>query len=79
MPMLVGSPYRAVVMCPPHLVETWQAELRQVFHPGTIEVHVLAEWRELLSYPQGGNRRNRLGSSWAKQLPRMAPTGGRQP
>ena len=25
------KPYRAIVMCPPHLVETWQAELGQVF------------------------------------------------
>ena len=47
-----GKPYRAIVMCPPHLVETWRAELRQVFHPGTIEVHVLEKWRELLSYPR---------------------------
>ena len=23
-----GKPYRAIVMCPPHLVETWRAELR---------------------------------------------------
>ncbi len=47
-----GKPYRAIVMCPPHLVETWRAELRQVFHPSTIEVHVLEKWRELLSYPR---------------------------
>ena len=33
-----GKPYRAIVMCPPHLVETWRAELRQVFHEGTVEV-----------------------------------------
>ena len=47
-----GKPYRAIVMCPPHLVETWRAELRQVFQQGTIEVHVLEKWRELLSYPR---------------------------
>ena len=47
-----GKPYRAIVMCPPHLVETWRAELKQVFHQGTIEVHVLEKWRELLSYPR---------------------------
>ena len=28
-----GKPYRAIVMCPPHLVETWRAELERVF-PG---------------------------------------------
>ena len=47
-----GKPYRAIVMCPPHLVETWQAELRQVFREGTVEVQVLEKWRELLSYPR---------------------------
>ena len=47
-----GKPYRAIVMCPPHLVETWRAELRQVFQQGTIEIHVLEKWRELLSYPR---------------------------
>ena len=47
-----GKPYRAIVMCPPHLVETWRAELRQVFRQGTIEIQVLEKWRELLSYPR---------------------------
>ena len=47
-----GKPYRAIVMCPPHLVETWRAELRQVFHEGTVEVHVLEKWKEMLSYPR---------------------------
>ena len=31
-----GKPYRAIVMCPPHLVETWRAELQHVFHEGTV-------------------------------------------
>lgn len=48
-----GNPYRAIVMCPPHLVETWRAELRQVFHEDTIEIHVLQTWKEMLSYPRG--------------------------
>jgi hypothetical protein len=48
-----GKPYRAIVMCPPHLVETWRAELQQVFQEGTVEIHVLEEWREMLSYPRG--------------------------
>ena len=26
-----GKPYRAIVMCPPHLVETWRTELHAVF------------------------------------------------
>jgi hypothetical protein len=47
-----GKPYRAIVMCPPHLVETWRAELRHVFREGTVEVRVLEKWRELLAYPQ---------------------------
>ena len=46
------KPYRAIVMCPPHLVETWQAELRQVFCDGTVEVHVLEQWKQMLSYPR---------------------------
>ena len=48
-----GNPYRAIVMCPPHLVETWRAELQQVFHDGTVEVQVLESWRELLAHPRG--------------------------
>ena len=28
------KPYRAIVMCPPHLVETWRAELERVFPKG---------------------------------------------
>jgi hypothetical protein len=47
-----GKPYRAIVMCPPHLVETWRAELRRVFHAGIIDIQVLEKWRELLSYPR---------------------------
>jgi hypothetical protein len=48
-----GNPYRAIVMCPPHLVETWRAELRYVFREGMVEVRVLEKWRELLAYPRG--------------------------
>ena len=48
-----GKPYRAIVMCPPHLVETWRAELRKVFRDGTVDVRVLEKWREMLSYPRG--------------------------
>ena len=47
-----GRPYRAIVMCPPHLVATWKSELRQVFHDGTVETGVLQNWKELLSYPR---------------------------
>ena len=47
-----GKPYRAIVMCPPHLVETWRAELLQVFQPGAVEIHFLEKWNELLSYPR---------------------------
>ena len=46
------KPYRAIVMCPPHLVETWRSELRQVFHENTVEIRVLEKWREMLSYPR---------------------------
>jgi SNF2-related domain len=47
-----SNPYRAVVMAPPHLVETWRSELQQVFHDGTAEVRVLEKWNELLTYPR---------------------------
>ncbi len=46
------KPYRAIVMCPPHLVETWRAELHAVFHDGTVDVRVLEKWNELLTYPR---------------------------
>jgi hypothetical protein len=48
-----GRPYRAIVMCPPHLVETWRAELQQVFHEGDMEVRVMEKWNELLVHPRG--------------------------
>jgi hypothetical protein len=47
-----GKPYRAIVMCPPHLVETWRAELQHVFHEGAADIHVLESWREMLAYPR---------------------------
>jgi hypothetical protein len=40
-------------MCPPHLVETWRAELEHVFPKGAIEVQVLEKWTELLRWPRG--------------------------
>jgi hypothetical protein len=46
-----GKLYRAIVMCPPHLVETWRAELKRVFRESTIDIQVLEKWRDLLSYP----------------------------
>jgi hypothetical protein len=48
-----GKPYRAIAMCPPHLVETWRAELEHVFPKGAIEVQVLEKWTELLRWPRG--------------------------
>ena len=47
-----GKPYRAIVMCPPHLVTTWQKELQAIFLDGTVEIRVLEKWRELLTYPR---------------------------
>lgn len=47
-----GRPYRAIVMCPPHLVETWKQELGRVFHEGAVEVRILENWKELVSYPR---------------------------
>ena len=47
-----GKPYRAIVMCPPHLVETWQKELHAIFPDNTVEIRVLEKWRELLTYPR---------------------------
>ena len=47
-----GKPYRAIVMCPPHLVETWRKELHAIFPDNAVEVRVLEKWRELLTYPR---------------------------
>jgi SNF2 family DNA or RNA helicase len=48
-----GKPYRAIVMCPPHLVENWRNELQQVLPDGAAEIRVLEKWNELLTYPRG--------------------------
>jgi hypothetical protein len=48
-----GKPYRAIVMCPPHLVETWRAELQYVFPDDAVDVRVLEKWTDLFSYSRG--------------------------
>ena len=71
-----GKSYRAIVMCPPHLVETWRAELQQVFHADTAEVRVLEQWREMLSYPRGKPTRPTwliMGETLAKNGPYWRP------
>lgn len=71
-----GKPYRAIVMCPPHLVETWRAELRQVFPEGTVEIQVLEQWREMLSYPRGRPSKPTwliMGETLAKNGPYWRP------
>jgi hypothetical protein len=71
-----GKPYRAIVMCPPHLVETWRTELRRVFHEGSIAIQVLENWRELLSYPRGKPVRPSwliMGETVAKNGPYWQP------
>lgn len=47
-----GRHYRAIVMCPPHLVEIWRTELGAVFHAGIIEVRVLEGWKDILTHPR---------------------------
>lgn len=47
-----GRPYRAIVMCPPHLVATWRDELRRVLHAWAVEVRVLKRWQEIIAYPR---------------------------
>ena len=47
-----GKPYRAIVMCPPHLVETWRKELHSIFPDDVVEIRVLEKWNELLSFPR---------------------------
>ena len=47
-----GKPYRAIVMCPPHLVETWRSELGMAFDEDAIEVQVLESWKDILAYPR---------------------------
>ena len=48
-----GRPYRAIAMVPPHLLATWQNELRSVFHPGAIDMWTLDRWDELFLFPRG--------------------------
>ena len=55
-----GKPYRAIVMCPPHLVETWRAELGRVFLESTVEIQVLENWKDLVSFP----REKPVSRSW---------------
>ena len=47
-----GNPYRAIVLCPPHLVEPWKVELERVFDEGTVDVQILETWKQLLCYPR---------------------------
>ena len=48
-----GKPYRAIIMCPPHLLTTWQDELRAIFPPRAVDVWTLERWDELLLLPRG--------------------------
>ena len=71
-----GKPYRAIVMCPPHLVETWRAELERVFPDGAVDVHVLEKWTELLRWPRGKPARPTwliMGETLAKNGPYWRP------
>jgi len=45
-----GKPYRAIVMCPPHLTAIWQSELHAVFPDNSVEIRTLEKWSELLTY-----------------------------
>ena len=74
-----GKPYRAIVMCPPHLVETWRAELRQVFRGRHDRNPRLWKSGGSCSPIPERNQRSRLGSSWARRSPRTAPSGGQLP
>ena len=67
-----GKPYRAIVMCPPHLVETWRAELGRVFPDGTVDVQVLENWKQMVGYPRGRPARPSwliMGETLAKNGP----------
>jgi len=71
-----GKPYRAIVMCPPHLVETWRAELKWVFPDGAVEVRVLEKWTELLRWPREMPARPTwliMGETLAKNGPYWRP------
>jgi superfamily II DNA or RNA helicase len=68
-----GKPYRAIVLCPPHLVQGpdgWATQLRAILPE--VEVKVLRDWWELIRYPR--NRPSKptwlvLGETKAKALP----------
>ena len=71
-----GKPYRAIVMCPPHLVETWRGELVRVFPNGAVEIRVLEKWSELLHWPRTKPTRPTwliMGETLAKSGPYWRP------
>ena len=47
------KPYRAIVMCPPHLVEVWRKELQAIFPAEAVDLWTLDRWNELLIFPRG--------------------------
>jgi len=75
-----GKPYRAIVMCPPHLVETWRTELERIFPDRAVEVRVLEKWNELLRWPRGKPARSTwliIGETLAKNGPYWQPAAVR--
>lgn len=71
-----GKPYRAIVMCPPHLVETWRAELEHVFPKGAVEIRALEKWTELVRWPRTKPTRPTwliMGETLAKSGPYWRP------
>jgi hypothetical protein len=72
-----GKPYRAIVMCPPHLVEIWrQQELSAIFHDDEVGIKVLQSWDELIHWPRTRPLRPTwliMGETKAKNGPRWKP------
>jgi len=72
-----GKPYRAIVMCPPHLVggpNGWATEVRTILPD--VEVRVLENWWELLDYPRTPPTKPTwliIGETKAKMAPPWAP------
>ena len=48
-----GKPYRAIALVPPHLIETWRAELAAIFPDRAVDIWILERWDELFLFPRG--------------------------
>ncbi|MFZ5832419.1 MAG: DEAD/DEAH box helicase family protein [Planctomycetota bacterium] len=74
-----GKPYRALVFCPPHLVEKWKREVAETIPLCT--TRSLDDWQDVFRLPRGkpsGNEWVIISQSIAKLGPRWKPAVARR-